>query len=77
MNRTRTTAAAISALTLLTSCATHPDGRRITLMDRWNAMAARQDAAARDFVNTETDGDPSAHLRNQATQGPSQFGGPL
>ena len=52
MKRTITAATAgICIIALLTGCETRSDGSRMTLSEQWNAMAARQDAAAREFVN--------------------------
>jgi hypothetical protein len=71
-------AAAIGVLLRVGSCATHPDGRRMTLAEQWHAMAEKQDAAARNFVDTERDtadskppvapAEPS--IRNQSSDGP-------
>jgi hypothetical protein len=46
-------AAAGASLALFSSCA-RDDGQRMTLAERWKAMADRQDAAARDFVRTDS-----------------------
>ena len=52
MKRTITAATAgICIIALLTGCETRSDGSRMTLSEQWNAMAGRQDAAAREFVN--------------------------
>jgi hypothetical protein len=47
--------AAISALAMVAGCATHPDGRRMTMAEQWQRMVDNQDAAARNFVDTERD----------------------
>ncbi len=43
---------ALTAVTLFGGCASQ-DEESLTWTERWKAMARRQDAAARDFVDTD------------------------
>jgi hypothetical protein len=45
--------AALAVVSLLSGCATGPDGERTGLTGWWRAQAARQDAAARAAVSPD------------------------
>jgi hypothetical protein len=49
----RLAVAVLTAIGLLSGCATNPDGTSMSLSERWKAMAERQDAAARAFVSAD------------------------
>jgi hypothetical protein len=73
MNRTITAmVAAVAAFTLLPGCASSDDGPRMTLAERWKAMVERQDAAARNFVRTDSPEPISQSHRTQWSSGTLQ-----